>query len=68
MKELARERKRKIWTQEFVARKIGITKAAYSNIETGKRKPSYEILCKLEALFGKPHSELLRAGAAALDS
>lgn len=46
------------WTQVQAADRVGITKAAYSNIETGKRKPSYDVLVKLENLFGKSHREL----------
>jgi transcriptional regulator with XRE-family HTH domain len=59
--QLASERQKrgKTWTQNHVASKLGITKAAYSNIENGRRKPSYDVLCKLETLFGKPHSYLL---------
>lgn|GEM_PF-6407409 len=37
------------WSQEFVAEKLGITKSAYSNMEALKRKPSYEVLVKLES-------------------
>ncbi len=48
------------WTQEFVAEKLGITKAAYSNIETLKRRPSYEVLVKLENLFNLSHRDLLQ--------
>ena len=39
------------WSQGFVARQIGLTKAAYRNIETGQRKPSYDVLIKLLDLF-----------------
>lgn len=48
------------WSQEYVAEKIGITKSAYSNIETLKRRPSYEVLVKLENLFNLSHRDLLQ--------
>lgn len=48
------------WSQELVAEKIGITKSAYSNIETLKRRPSYEVLVKLENLFNLSHRDLLQ--------
>ena len=38
-------------SQSCVAEKLGITKSAYSNIETLKTKPSYKILVKLENLL-----------------
>lgn len=46
------ERKNKGWTQEYVAKQVGITKAAIHDIETGRRKPSYSVLVKLLNLFG----------------
>lgn len=49
---LRQERIKKGWTQEYVAKQIGITKGALHNIETGKRKPSYDVLVKLLDLFG----------------
>lgn len=52
------ERLRRNWTQEYVAKKIGLTKTAICDIEKGKQKPSYEVLVKLEDLFGKTHREL----------
>ena len=48
------------WSQEVVAEKIGITKSAYSNIETLKRNPSYEVLVKLENLFNLSHRDLFQ--------
>ena len=49
--KIRQERIEKGWTQVFVAQKIGVTKAAYRNIETGQRKPSYDVLIKLLSLF-----------------
>ncbi len=47
------------WTQEYIAKKIGITKQAYSNIETGKRKPSYKVIIELQNLFNATIDYLL---------
>ena len=49
---LRQERTTRRWTQEYVAKQIGITKAALQRIETGKRKPSYDVLVKLLDIFG----------------
>ena len=46
------------WTQAYVGKQIGTTKAAVHDIETARRRPSYEVLVKLEDLFGKSHREL----------
>lgn len=48
------------WSQADVANQINITKAAYSNIETGKRSPSLKIALKLQEIFQKPIEELLQ--------
>ncbi len=58
MVKIRQERTKKNWSQSVVAKKLGITKSAYSNIETLKRRPSYEILVKLENLFNLSHREL----------
>jgi transcriptional regulator with XRE-family HTH domain len=60
MLRIRQERIKKNWSQSSVAVKLGITKSAYSNIETLKRRPSYEILVKLENLFNLSHRELLQ--------
>lgn len=39
-------------TQEQLARKIGVTKAAISNIESGYATPSPSMICKIEKLLG----------------
>ena len=49
---LRQERKNRGWTQDYVAQQIGITKSAVHDIETGRRKPSYDVLVKLLDLFG----------------
>jgi len=50
--KLRQERVEKGWTQEFVAQKVGTSKAAIQMLETGQRKPSYDVLVKLLDLFG----------------
>lgn len=59
MLRMKQERIKNNWSQERVAEKLGVTKSAYSNIETLKRKPSYEVLVKLENLFNLSHRDLL---------
>ena len=55
---MRQERERRGWTLEFVAEKIGITKTAVQYLETAQCKPSYEVLVKLEDLFGLSHRTL----------
>lgn len=55
---MKQERIKRGWTQEQIAHYIGITAEAVSMLESGQRKPSYEVLVKLEDLFGKTHREL----------
>ena len=58
---IRQERIKNGWTQQYVADQIGITKATLQRIETAQRKPSYEILVKLEDLFEKNHRQLFAA-------
>ncbi len=58
---IRQERINRGWTQEYVALKIGLTKTAVHDIETGKQLPSYKVLVKLENLFGLTHRELFAA-------
>ena len=55
---IRQERQRHKWTQEYVAQNVGLTKTAIHDIETGKQKPSYDVLVKLEDLFHKNHRKL----------
>lgn len=55
---IRQERINKGWTLEYVAKQVGITKSAVHDLETERCKPSYEVLVKLEDLFGKSHREL----------
>lgn len=50
--KLRQERVARQWKLAYVAKQIGLTKAAVHDIETGRRKPSYEVLVKLLDLFG----------------
>lgn len=49
---LAEEREKRGLSREQLARKIGITSEAVRLLESGKRKPSYDVLIKLLDLFG----------------
>ena len=58
---LRQERIKRKWTQKYVAQQIGVTKSAVHDMETGRRKPSYDVLVKLLDLFGyKDPRELFR--------
>ena len=48
---LRQERRRKGWSQSYVAEKIGTSKATVQMLETGQRKPSFDVLVKLLDLF-----------------
>lgn len=61
MTNLATERKKHNWTLEYVAHETGVKKQSVHDWETGRKKPSYEALLKLENLFGKSHRELLQS-------
>lgn len=47
------------WTLQNVGDAVGLNKTAIHDIETGRRKPSYDVLVKLENLFHKSHRYLL---------
>ena len=55
---IRQERERRHWPQEYIAKQIGVTPETIHYIETGQRKPSYEVLVKLEDLFGLSHRTL----------
>ena len=46
------ERAKKNWTQEDVARKIGISRQSVNSIETGKFIPSTVLALKMAKVFG----------------
>lgn len=56
--KLRQERQKHNWTQEYVAKIVGVAKTTIQMIETGQRKPSYDVLVKLEKLFHKSHRTL----------
>lgn len=45
-------RRGKNLTQEAVAQQAGISRATYTNIETGKRRPAIKTAKKLAAVLG----------------
>ena len=55
---IRQERVSRHWTQNQVAARLGLTRVFIHEIETGKAKPSYEVLCKLKNLFNLTHREL----------
>ena len=59
--QIRQERIQRGWTQKYVAEKIGLTKTAVCDMETGKQKPSYTVLVKLEDLFKLNHRALFAA-------
>lgn len=56
--KIRQERKRHKWKLQEIADKIGVTKATIHDIETGRCKPSYDVLVKLENLFRMSHRKL----------
>lgn len=56
--KMRQERKKRGWSQEYVARQVGVTPEAIHFIETGRRKPSYGVLVQLEDLFHMTHRKL----------
>lgn len=58
--ELRRERVTRGWTLQFVAEAVGVSKQTIHDIETGRRKPSYDVLVELENLFEKGHRYLMK--------
>lgn len=55
---MKQERLKRKWTLEDVAKKAGTTKQSIQRIETLQRKPSYDILVKLENIFNLQHHQL----------
>ena len=49
---LRQERIKRGWTIQYIAEQIGKTPETVRLLETGKRKPSYDVLVKLLDLFG----------------
>lgn len=59
MNQLKKIRLQHQWTQQHVADIIGITKAAYSNIENENRSPSLKVAINLQNMFGLQIEKLL---------
>jgi len=59
--KMKEERIKRGWTQKKVADVVGLTTTAVSDIENGKAKPSYKVLCALEDLFELTHRELFKS-------
>jgi len=56
--QIRQERIKRQWTLEYVAKQVGITSSTVHDIESGRCKPSYDVLVKLEDLFERTHREL----------
>ena len=48
---LRQERIERGWSQQYVAREVGVSRVAIHQMETGITKPSYDVLVKLLDLF-----------------
>jgi transcriptional regulator with XRE-family HTH domain len=62
---IRQERIRRGWTQEYIGQQVGVSKVAIHDIETGKQKPSFDILLKLLTLFNVDHKNVSRLFAPA---
>lgn len=62
-KHLRMLRKRDHYTQSYVAKYIGTTRANYSHYETGLTRPSNDVLEKLSRLYKYPLIDLVRLSA-----
>ena len=58
--QIEQERIKREWTKKHIADEIGLTKSAITQIFSGKIKPSYDVLVKLENLFEMGHQELFK--------
>lgn len=58
---IRQERIKRNWTLGYVSKVVGVTVSTVHDIETGRSKPSYEVLVKLENLFKMPHRRLFEA-------
>ena len=51
---LRRQRKRYGWTQDNLAQRLGVTRAAVSRVELGHAGPSFTMLLKIRSNLGRP--------------
>lgn len=49
--KIRQERIARGWTLDFVAKQVGAARSTIQMLETGQRKPSYDVLIKLLDLF-----------------
>ena len=56
---LKRIRLEKGFTQMQIADKLGISVRTYQRIENNERKPSYDVIIKLQSLFNESIDKLL---------
>lgn len=55
---LKRVRSELKYTQEDVAKKLGISRATYTNIELGNKKPSFDLAIKIKKVFNCKDDEI----------
>jgi len=55
---MRQERIKRGWKQSYVSERIGLTQTAIHDIETGERRPSFNVLLKLCKLFEIEHGEI----------
>lgn len=58
MLKMGHERIRRGWSRKYVGMRVGVTEEAVRLMENNRRKPSYEVMVKLEDLFNMTHREL----------
>ena len=59
MNNLKKARLRRVMTQDELAHLLGVTVRTYQYIEHGQRKPSYDVILRLQELFDSDISYLL---------
>ena len=60
MKNLEYLRKKKGWSQEYVARQLEITRATYNSWERGRTEPTVTHIKQLAKIFGVTIDYLLK--------
>lgn len=61
MDRIRKLRESKGWTQETLAKKLGVSEATVSNYENGKREPNIQMLKKLSRIFHCTVDDLLKS-------
>src|SRR5699024_2809357 len=59
--KLKKEREKRGWSQDYLAKKIYVSRQSVSKWETGKNYPSIEVIINVSDLFGITIDELLRS-------